>query len=126
MEIVGVDHVQLAAPPGCEAAAREFYGGLLGLTELTKPVPLATRGGAWFAAGGQQLHIGVTADFVPAGKAHPALSVDGLDELAARLIAAGAAVSWDDTLPEVRRFFTADPWGNRVELIDARCARPAM
>jgi catechol 2,3-dioxygenase-like lactoylglutathione lyase family enzyme len=120
MEIVGVDHVQLAAPPGCEAAAREFYGRLLGLPELVKPAPLAARGGAWFAAGAQQLHIGVTADFVPAAKAHPALSVDGLDELAARLTAAGVAVNWDDALPGVKRAFTADPWGNRIELLAAR------
>jgi hypothetical protein len=31
---VGIDHVQVAAPPGCEERARAFYGGLLGLAEL--------------------------------------------------------------------------------------------
>ena len=57
--IAGIDHVQLAAPPGCEAAARRFFGELLGLQELPKPPALAVRGGLWFQCGAQQLHIGV-------------------------------------------------------------------
>jgi hypothetical protein len=73
----------------------------------------------WFALGEQQLHIGVDDAFAPARKAHPALRVpaEQLDLLAARLGAAGAPVSWDRTLPAVRRFFTEDPWGNRLELL---------
>src|SRR3954454_12249398 len=76
MSIVGLDHVQVAAPPGCDGDARRFYGGLLGLAELPKPAALAGRGGTWFALGsGQQLHVGVEEDFAPALKAHPALLV---------------------------------------------------
>jgi catechol 2,3-dioxygenase-like lactoylglutathione lyase family enzyme len=118
---VRLDHVQLAAPPGCEEVARAFYGGLLGLPEIAKPEPMRASGGVWFALDGQELHIGVvTADFAPATKAHPGLAVDGdgqLDALAARLSATGAPVEWDDRHPGVRRFYTADPWGNRVELL---------
>jgi catechol 2,3-dioxygenase-like lactoylglutathione lyase family enzyme len=110
---VRLDHVQVAAPPGCEAEARAFYGGLLGLTEVEKPEPLRGRGGVWF----EQLHVGVEEDFAPARKAHPALQVDDLDALAERLAAAGAQVQWDEALPDVRRFYTADPWGNRIELL---------
>ena len=120
-----LDHVQLAAPPGCEAAARAFYGGLLGLPELPKPEPMRASGGVWFALGAQELHIGVEAGFTPAAKAHPALAVDGdgdLDALAERLAQAGAKVEWDDRYPGVRRFFTADPWGNRVELLSPSAA----
>jgi catechol 2,3-dioxygenase-like lactoylglutathione lyase family enzyme len=109
--------VQVAAPPGCEAAARHFYGELLGLPELVKPEPLAARGGAWFAVGDQQLHVGVERDFTPARKAHPALAVDELDALAARLESAGVPVAWDTDLPGVRRFYAQDPWGNRIELL---------
>jgi catechol 2,3-dioxygenase-like lactoylglutathione lyase family enzyme len=117
--ILGVDHVQVAAPRGCEGEARRFYGELLGLPELRKPEPLRPRGGVWFAVGSQQLHIGVEETFQPARKAHPALRVDAsaLDRLATRLTAAGAKVTWDDELPGVRRFYTEDPWGNRVELL---------
>jgi catechol 2,3-dioxygenase-like lactoylglutathione lyase family enzyme len=114
--VVGLDHVQVAAPPGCEAAARRWYGELLGLDELPKPPVLAARGGVWFACGAQQLHVGVERSFVAASKAHPALRVSSLaalDELAERL----APVEWDDSIPGVRRFYASDPWGNRVELL---------
>jgi catechol 2,3-dioxygenase-like lactoylglutathione lyase family enzyme len=119
MSYLGVDHVQVAAPRGCEEQARRFYGRLLGLPELPKPEPLRLRGGVWFGVGSQQLHIGVEEAFTPARKAHPALRVDalGLDQVAARLQAAGAKVTWDDELPGVRRLYTEDPWGNRVELL---------
>jgi catechol 2,3-dioxygenase-like lactoylglutathione lyase family enzyme len=110
---VRLDHVQVAAPPGCEAEARRFYGDLLGLVEVEKPAPLRGRGGVWF----EQLHVGVEKDFTPARKAHPALRADDLDALAERLGAAGAPVQWDEALPGVRRFYTADPWGNRVEVL---------
>ena len=115
-----LDHVQIAAPPGCEEEAREFYGGLLGLDEVRKPDALRARGGVWFALdAGQQLHIGVEDEFAPARKAHPALAVGtrALDELAARLARAGCDVNWDDAIAAVRRFYVADPWGNRIELV---------
>jgi catechol 2,3-dioxygenase-like lactoylglutathione lyase family enzyme len=118
-----LDHVQLAAPHGCEAEARRFFGDLLGLEELEKPEPLRSRGGAWFALGdGGQIHVGVEDSFAPARKAHPAfrLSPEELDELAARLESAGERVEWDNSLPGVRRFYTADPWGNRLELFATR------
>jgi catechol 2,3-dioxygenase-like lactoylglutathione lyase family enzyme len=120
MTIAGLDHVQIAAPAGCEQDARRFYGELLGLPEIEKPSPLRQRGGVWFTLGNQQLHIGVDEQFVPARKAHPALRVapGELERLADRLKAAGAEVRWDEELPGVKRFFTYDPWGNRIELLD--------
>jgi catechol 2,3-dioxygenase-like lactoylglutathione lyase family enzyme len=117
---LGIAHVQLAAPAGCEDAARRFFGELLGLEELLKPPDLAGRGGVWFRCGDQELHVGVERDFAPALKAHPALAVSAaveLDALATTLDAAGFEVRWDDAIAGVRRFYTADPWGNRVELL---------
>lgn len=116
--IEAIDHVQLAAPPGCEEAARGFFGELLGLWELEKPEPLRLRGGAWFRVGAQQLHIGVEHDFAPARKAHPAFAVSDYDELLGRLRAAGVEVTDDDALPGVRRCYVHDPWGNRLELAE--------
>jgi catechol 2,3-dioxygenase-like lactoylglutathione lyase family enzyme len=118
--LLELDHVQLAAPTGCEDEARRFFGDLLGLPELEKPGPLRSRGGVWFAlGGGGQLHVGVEESFAPALKAHPAFRLSGgeLDELAQRLETAGKHVEWDDSLPGARRFYTADPWGNRLELV---------
>jgi catechol 2,3-dioxygenase-like lactoylglutathione lyase family enzyme len=119
---VGIDHVQLAAPPGCEEQARAFFGELLGLEEIAKPPVLAGRGGCWFRVGAQELHVGVAPEHLPATKAHPGLSVpsvEALEQLAARLERAGAPVEWADDaeIPGRRRLHTADPWGNRIELL---------
>ena len=120
--VIGVDHVQVAAPPGCEEAARAFYEGLLGLPEIEKPPLLAARGGCWFEAGAGALHIGVEQPFAPAAKAHPALRVASsleLERLAGVLEEAGVEVRWADEaeIPGQRRFHVSDPWGNRVELV---------
>jgi catechol 2,3-dioxygenase-like lactoylglutathione lyase family enzyme len=117
--ITGLDHVQVAAPPNTEPEARRFYGSLLGLAELPKPPELASAGGVWFACGAQQIHIGTQDPFLASRKAHPAFAVadpSALDVMADRLASAGAPVHWDERLPGVQRFYTEDPWGNRLEL----------
>jgi catechol 2,3-dioxygenase-like lactoylglutathione lyase family enzyme len=117
--LVGLAHVQVAAPPRCEPRARRFYGELLGLRELEKPDALRARGGVWFALGAAQLHVGVQEPFSPARKAHPALlaRTDELDGLAERLTGAGVEVRWDAAIDGVRRFFAEDPFGNRLEFV---------
>jgi catechol 2,3-dioxygenase-like lactoylglutathione lyase family enzyme len=117
MALQSIDHVQVAAPPGSETAARAFYGEVLGLQEIRKPAALAARGGVWFELGRQALHVGIDEEFRPARKAHPALSCTNIDDLAGRLQASGAPLTWDATVPGVRRFFTADPFGNRIEVL---------
>ena len=109
-----LDHVQVAIPPGGEDAARRFYAGLLGLREMQKPEPMRATGGVWFEPG---VHLGVEAEFMPARKAHPGLRMADLDAVAERLAAAGADVQWDERWPGVRRFYTHDPFGNRLELL---------
>ncbi|HLJ86747.1 MAG TPA: VOC family protein [Candidatus Angelobacter sp.] len=117
--IAGIDHVQIAAPAGCEAAARTFYGELLGMQEIEKPPILRARGGCWFQCGSQQLHIGVEADFRAAKKAHPAFAVSRFEKLRGFLLASGISVTDDDSLPGVRRFYADDPWGNRLEFMES-------
>jgi len=119
----GLHHVQVAAPPGCEDAARRFFGDLLGLEELPKPESLAGRGGVWFRVGAQELHVGVEADFSPARKAHPAFAVADVEALRARLEMAGVATEDAPAIPGLSRFYVADPWGNRVELTAQPSAR---
>ena len=116
-QIARIDHVQIAAPKGCEAAAREFYGTILGLKELEKPPALRARGGCWFQCGPQQLHIGVELEFHPARKAHPAFAVLSLDKLRDSLLARGIRVVDDEAIPGTRRFYADDPWGNRLEFV---------
>ncbi len=120
MKVVGIDHVQLAIPPGGEAAARRFYGELLGLREVPKPEAMRARGGLWFEAGTFQIHLGIEPDMRPSLKMHPALVVSDLDAFVARLTAAGCEWKPADELPDVRRGHTKDPAGNRIELVEAK------
>ena len=116
-KVVGIEHVQLALPPGEEAAARAFYTGLLGIPEVPKPPGLAARGGCWFEGTGVKVHLGVEADFRPAKKAHPALLVDDLDAMIAALEAAALAVTPGDPVGGRARCYVDDPFGNRIELM---------
>lgn len=117
--IVGIDHVQLAMPRGEEALARLFYQGVLGLREVAKPRALRLRGGCWFVGHGVAVHLGVMRHFRPATQAHPALLVNDLEAMKRVLIAADVEIEEDASGLPVRRFYVADPFGNRIELIDA-------
>jgi catechol 2,3-dioxygenase-like lactoylglutathione lyase family enzyme len=114
--ILGLDHVQIALPAGSEEAARRFYGGVLGLEEIPKPDALRARGGAWFRAGDQELHLGVEEPFSAARKAHPGLVADDLEVLRTALRDAGVAFRDDRAIAGVDRLFVDDPFGNRLEI----------
>ena len=116
--ILALHHVQLAMPPAREDEARAFYVQVLGFTEVPKPPHLAARGGAWFTAGSADVHLGVEKDFHPARKAHPALLVRGLPTLLERCRAAGYDATTDEPLPGYDRAYVADPFGNRIELLE--------
>ena len=119
MQFVALDHVQLCMPPGQEERARAFYCGVLGMTELPKPADGAAGfGGCWFVAGSVHLHLGPEEPFRPALRAHPAIAVDGLDALRARLEAAGLEVKDGKPIPGRRRFFSTDCFGNRMEWVE--------
>ena len=129
--ITGYDHVQLAIPAGSEDLARAFYGGLLGMTELSKPPVLARRGGCWFTSGDAVLHLGVEDPFVAAANVgqrrlqgrHVEIAGELERErhgvrraLAGLLEGQGYPVTWSNgEIPGVRRFHTTDPFGNRLE-----------
>lgn len=113
------DHVQLAMPKGEEDRARAFYRDVLEMTEIPKPAPLAANGGVWFQAGDVEIHLGVEEHFQPAKKAHPAVRVADIDALAARCETNGHEVDFDDRYPGVRRFYVHDPFGNRLEVMEA-------
>ena len=114
---LGLHHVQLALPRGGEAACREFYVEVLGLTEVLKPPVLAARGGLWVRADNLEIHLGVEEDFRPQKKAHPGILVGDIDALARRIESFNLAVEWDDNFPGLRRFYLSDNNGNRLEFL---------
>jgi catechol 2,3-dioxygenase-like lactoylglutathione lyase family enzyme len=123
MAVIGVHHVQLAMPVGGEDDARRFYSGLLEIPEVQKPVELAKRGGAWFETSAVRVHLGVEADFRPARKAHPGLLVENLESLAMRLRDAGYEVVGAEPMAGFNYIYVHDPFGNRLELLEAQSTR---
>ena len=85
--VIDLDHVQIAAPKGCEADARELFDHLLGLEEIEKAE--RSRGGFWFKLGPQQLHVGVETHLQPATRAYPAFAVLEIDLLFCTLTSGG-------------------------------------
>lgn len=118
MRIESINHVQLAMPAGKENAARHFYADILEIPEVLKPTHLANRGGCWFERGTLKVHLGVEQDFRPAKKAHPAFTVTDLDSLIVKLEEAGFCVVEDEPLAGYNRRYVADPFGNRIGLIE--------
>ena len=119
MKIERVDHIQLAMPQGEEAEAIVYYSGLLGIPLREKPEFLKARGGVWFETENLKVHLGVEFKFTPAKKAHPAFIVSGLEELATILRNADYEVVTEEPIDGKARFFTSDPFGNRIEFMEA-------
>ena len=118
--IVGLHHAQITVPEGREDDARAFYCGVLGLKEAEKPNSLAGRGGFWLQVGGQQVHVGTEAGVDRAAtKAHLAYQVTDLAGWRQTLAAQSVAVLEGIPIPGCARFEFRDPFGNRVELIEA-------
>ena len=117
MSITGIAHVQLAILSGGEEQARAFYGQLLGMPEIAKPNSLSSRGGCWFRAGDQEIHLGIEPE-VGRFRRHPALLTDGLDAIRSALTSAGYVIEEDEQIPGYRRFYTRDPFGNRLEFLE--------
>ncbi|WP_421384721.1 VOC family protein [Bacillus salacetis] len=117
-EMIGIDHVQLAAPKGSEDEARKFYGEVLSLKEMEKPEKLKAGGGCWFHCGSHEIHIGVENEFSPALKAHPGIVVKNIEEVRRTLEENGYKVQEDTRIEDRKRIFVNDPFGNRVEFLE--------
>lgn len=118
MPIVGIEHVQLAMPPGGENVARKFYSEVLSIPEIPKPPNLVKRGGVWFESGSVKIHLGIENEFRPARKAHPALLVVNLVELVEKLRFHNIDVIDGEPLDDYWRVYMSDPFGNRIELME--------
>ncbi|PJN90410.1 glyoxalase [Bacillus sp. mrc49] len=113
-----IDHFQLASPKGSEDISRKFYHGILKLREVEKPASLKVNGGVWFEAGSVNIHIGIEEPFIPARKAHPALEIEHLSGLKQHLTQNDISFIEDERLPGADRIYVADPFGNRIEILE--------
>jgi len=118
LPIVGIEHVQIAMPPGEESVARKFYSEVLGIPEVPKPPNLVKRGGVWFESGSVKIHLGIEKEFRPARKAHPALLVANLAGLVEKLRSHHIDVIDGEPIDGYWRVYVSDPFGNRIELME--------
>lgn len=120
MLLLKVHHAQITIPTGAETQAREFYCEFLGLTEIPKPESLQTRGGFWMELNGFQIHVGTEADFDRTKtKAHVAYLVEDLSQMRVKLESRGIKILEGIPIPDYSRFEFRDPFGNRVEFLEA-------
>ena len=113
-----LDHVQITIPKGAEDKARNFYSGILGLIEIEKPHSLKPTGGVWFKIADIELHLGVEENMVKT-KAHPAFEIEKANEVKKHLIENKVPLKEEIEIPGRKRFSFYDPFGNRIELIEA-------
>ncbi|HEX8248572.1 MAG TPA: VOC family protein [Pyrinomonadaceae bacterium] len=118
--ILRVQHAQITIPKGAESEARQFYCDFLGLREVPKPESLKGRGGFWLEIGAFQIHVGTEDGFDRTKtKAHVAYEVEDLDGWREKLARNGVRILEGVEIPNYRRFEFRDPFGNRVEFLEA-------
>lgn len=112
-----VHHVNVTVPRSLEAAAKHFYGEVMGLQEVPKPESSRGRGGAWYQLGPIQLHLSVEDANLPLSKRHVCYTVADLAAAEERFRDAGVEIVPDDMpVPGWSRFYVRDPGGNRLEI----------
>jgi catechol 2,3-dioxygenase-like lactoylglutathione lyase family enzyme len=125
IDIETIDHLQVLAPTGSEAAVRAFYGETLGLVEVEKPPELKARGGVWYkiGPGAVLLHIGVEENPPDAGRRHFAFRVRDVAGARQALEEAGVRTGDAPRVSGMPRFYAWDPFGNQIEFMAYEGAR---
>ncbi len=115
--IVALDHVNVVVPKDLEDAAKHFYGSLLGLHEIPKPLELRANGGAWYQLGAVQLHLSVKLDDAAVKRGHVCYTVADVPLAEERLRASEVEIIPDDQpVAGQPRFYVRDPSGNLIEI----------
>lgn len=118
MAALRLQHASVPMVTGGNDKMRHFYGETLGLTEITPPDVLGSVRFVWYTIGdsGDEIHI-YTDDRGPNSPGqHICIQVDDPAALRATLEANGYPTSDTDNIPNRPRFFTTDPFGNRIEI----------
>jgi catechol 2,3-dioxygenase-like lactoylglutathione lyase family enzyme len=116
MGVSGIDHVQIAVSLAKEAECLAFYRDVFGFPEISKPVHLHGRGGAWFQIGDLQLHVGVDPEPSPGSRRHVCFLVADLAAARGEVVAHGVRIEEESMAAGLSRFFIRDPAGNRLEI----------
>ena len=117
MHIV-LQHVSIPRPPGEKSAqlAREFYSGLIGLTEKPVPRSIAQLDLVWFQIGEEtELHVFAEQDSPTTSGRHFCLNVSNIESIRQGLVQGGYQPWNPEEIPGRPRSFCRDPFNNIVE-----------
>jgi catechol 2,3-dioxygenase-like lactoylglutathione lyase family enzyme len=122
IELLEINHINVTVPASLEAAAKHFYGVVLGLRQIPKPKGTRTGVGAWYDLGHAQLHLSIE-DGVDnrASSRHVCYLVTDIEAAESHLRQAEIEV-----LPDERpvrgwpRFYVRDPGDNLIEIAQDR------
>lgn len=116
LKLKSLHHVQICIPTGKESEAREFYSGILGLTEIPKPAELIPNGGLWYRVGDIEFHIG-TENEINNSKRHPGFEVEDIAAAKKHLTDHNINVKDEINIPGQKRISFTDPFNNKIELL---------
>ena len=115
--ITALHHVNVTVPAQLEAAAKNFYGHVLGLKQIPKPAT-SRQTGAWYEIGETQLHLSVedeTRGHLSSG--HVCFAVSDLADAERQFRDAAVEIITDPRPnPNTTRFYVRDPGGNLLEI----------
>ena len=103
--------------PEEEPAMRDFYFGTLELMEMRSPNEPPEPDGFWAVTGTRHIYCGTRPRFAFDPDQMPAFPMRRIDQVAARLEAAGHPVTWDTSITYVRRLIVTDPGGTQIAVI---------
>jgi catechol 2,3-dioxygenase-like lactoylglutathione lyase family enzyme len=118
MSVIRLQHASVPMPTGGNDKGRHFYGETLGLTEITPPAVLGPERFVWFTIGdsGDEVHL-YTDDRGPNSPGqHLCIQVEDPVAVREKLEDNGYRTEDTEPIPNRPRFFTHDPFGNRVEI----------
>jgi catechol 2,3-dioxygenase-like lactoylglutathione lyase family enzyme len=119
--VVALSHLNVTVPADVETAAKHFYGTVLGLREIPKPVGTRQNVGAWYEIGSVQLHLSVEERVTNAASDRHVCYVVADIAVAERHIRDSGTEIIPDPRPiaGVKRFYVRDPGGNLIEITEA-------
>ena len=116
--VTSLHHVNVTVPPELEAATKHFYGEVVGLKQVPKPLT-ARQSGAWYQIGENQLHLSVEdEERGPLSSRHICFHVSDLAEAEEKFRDAGVEMIADARRTAgTQRFYVRDPGGNQLEIV---------
>lgn len=119
-QVLRLQHTSIPMPIDGHAAARAFFGDMLGMKEVLPPSSLDRSRLVWFLAGPDEHEVHLFVDESMSAKStaqHLCLQVDDLQAFRERAGSHGVTVEETIAIHNRPRFFVHDPFNNQIEIV---------